>query len=374
MKKAFLVITVLIAIMCGRNISCAELTIGSVAHIKGQETNTLTGLGLVVGLAGTGDSGKDSRETIRSLARFMERLGHGGVNVEEMLKTRNVALVTVTATVPGTGAREGSLIDCHVAAIGGAKSLKGGQLMVTPLTGPKPARFPEMPIVYALATGMLALEDPEVPTTARISDGCKLEDDFYNPFVKDGVITIVIDDRYASWEMACAIADAVDQESPDGTRRARAINQKEVTVMLPEYEDPVRFIADFMKNEPLINFKIPTIVINKRAGKIAVDGNVEITPTAISYNGMTINIAPPPAGGDQAQAQPAQGQQAQANPPTQQRFVGIDTESTRNKVENARLDALLESLNAINVPEKDIIEIIENLDTMGNIHGRIIYH
>ena len=367
MKKLFVIIAVLVTVLCGRNFSLAELTIGSVAHIKGQETNTLSGIGLVVGLAGTGDSGKDFRETTRSLGRLMESLGHGGGNVEEMLKTRNVALVTVTATVPGSGAREGDLLDCHVASIGGAKSLKGGELIIAALTGPKPAKYPQQPIIYAQASGMLTLEDPEVPTTARISKGCRLEDDFYNPFVKDGVITIVIDNRYASFEMACAIADAVDQESPDGTRRAKPINQNEVDVALPMYEDPVRFIADFMKNEPLINFKIPTVVINKRAGKIAVDGNVEITPTAISLNGMTINIAPP-AGGDQAAQQGQQGQQGQ------QRFVGIDTESTRNKVENVRLDALLQSLNAINVPEKDIIEIIENLDTMGNLHGQIKYH
>ncbi|MDR1960372.1 MAG: flagellar basal body P-ring protein FlgI [Planctomycetaceae bacterium] len=363
MKKLILLFLVTWITVGEAGVSRAALTVGMVTHVKGQETNVLTGIGLVVGLNGTGD--KKLSETARSLANALRHFGHLEMSVEELARNKNVALVSVTATVPGAGAREGDLIDCQVASIGSAASLRGGQLLVTSMLGPVPAKSPEDAQVFATSSGLLTLEDAATPTVAVISKGCRLEDDFFNPFVKDGLITLVIDSRYAGWEMARAVATAVDQDSPDGVRRAQTLNQNNVAVMLPEYEDPVTFIADFMKNELIVTFKIPTVVINKRKGLITFDGNVEITPTAITHGDLTIAVAPLPAEGQAANPQPAG--------PRIEHFVGIDTESARNKAENPRLDALLQSLNAISVPAEDIIAIIEALDQQGNLHGRIQY-
>ncbi|MHC4177435.1 MAG: flagellar basal body P-ring protein FlgI, partial [Planctomycetota bacterium] len=80
----------------------------SICRVKGQEENTLQGLGLVVGLNGTGDGGR-SLPTIRSLAKVMNLMGEplGASGLTELKDAKNVALVTVTATVPAAGARQG---------------------------------------------------------------------------------------------------------------------------------------------------------------------------------------------------------------------------------------------------------------------------
>src|SRR5687768_17994900 len=112
----------------------ADHRIGDICRIKGQEENTLHGMGLVVGLRGTGDG--DSKPTLRALARYMELMGHrltpnqqGQPSIEELKNVKNVALVSVTATVPPGGAQQGDTLDCTISAIS-AKSLEGGHLLL----------------------------------------------------------------------------------------------------------------------------------------------------------------------------------------------------------------------------------------------------
>ena len=110
--------------------SRADHRIGDICRIKGQEENTLHGMGLVVGLRGTGDG--DSKATLRALSRYMELMGHrlpnnaqGQPSLDELKNVKNVALVFVTATVPAGGAQQGDDLDCTLSAIS-AKSLEGG--------------------------------------------------------------------------------------------------------------------------------------------------------------------------------------------------------------------------------------------------------
>src|SRR6187399_2315519 len=93
--------------------------VGDICRIKGQEENTLHGMGLIVGLRGTGDG--DNKATLRALARYMELMGHrlsnnaqGQPSLDELKSVKNVALVFVTATVPAGGAQQGDDIDCTV--------------------------------------------------------------------------------------------------------------------------------------------------------------------------------------------------------------------------------------------------------------------
>ncbi len=88
-------------------------------------------------------------------------IGKGGAG--ELKDAKNVALVMVTATVPAAGARQGDLLDCTVSSIGGAKSLAGGTLMMTPLQGP----HVNSDRVYAFAQGAINLNDIKLPTTGR---------------------------------------------------------------------------------------------------------------------------------------------------------------------------------------------------------------
>ncbi|MDL1969707.1 MAG: flagellar basal body P-ring protein FlgI, partial [Candidatus Desulfofervidaceae bacterium] len=112
------------------NVYAARLK--DIAHIYGVRSNQLIGYGLVVGLAGTGDS----QQIIFSLQSIVNMLERFGVKINPaQLRTRNVAAVMVTANIPPF-AKTGSKIDALVASMGDAKSLEGGMLLMTPLRGP----------------------------------------------------------------------------------------------------------------------------------------------------------------------------------------------------------------------------------------------
>ena len=149
-----------------------DLRIKDICRLKGQEENTLQGLGLVVGLKGTGDGG-DIKPTVRALTRSMQNMGgqvasdiQGRLIEKEMANAKNVALVFVEVTIPPSGAQQGDKLSCKVSAIS-AKSLEGGNLMLTHLLGPRADR----PVVFALASGQAVSVLPGFGTWFTVAQG-----------------------------------------------------------------------------------------------------------------------------------------------------------------------------------------------------------
>ena len=129
MKKIIDVI-LLCAILWTSTASAAPVRLKDLVDFGGVRGNDLVGYGLVVGLNGTGDGLRNSPFTEEMMASILERLG---VNVTgEQFRPKNVAAVLVTAALPAFG-RSGSKVDVTVSAIGDAKSLLGGTLIMTPL-------------------------------------------------------------------------------------------------------------------------------------------------------------------------------------------------------------------------------------------------
>jgi flagellar P-ring protein FlgI len=148
------------------------------AGFEGVRDNVLVGYGLVVGLNGTGDTLTNSPFTERSLIGMLERLGINETDDFATIKTKNIAAVMVTATLPPF-ASQGSHIDVSVGTMGDAKSLQGGILMVTPLQGADGE-------VYAVAQGTISSGfsasgasgtsvTKGVPTSGRIANGAIVE-------------------------------------------------------------------------------------------------------------------------------------------------------------------------------------------------------
>ncbi len=130
-------------VLCGRvghrRAGRPRILLKNICRVKGQEENTLHGLGLVVGLKGSGDGG-DFLPTIRGLSTALQLMGNNPFDKQNNIgikDAKNVALVMVTATIPAAGARQGDTLDCVVSSIGSAKSLAGGTLFMTPLQGPQ---------------------------------------------------------------------------------------------------------------------------------------------------------------------------------------------------------------------------------------------
>lgn len=346
----------------------AATRLKNICRVKGQEANTLQGLGIVVGLNGTGDGGKFA-PTIRSLQRAMQLMGNPVIDPAELKEGKNVALVMVTATIPASGGREGDQLDCVVSSIGAAKSLAGGRLFLTPLQGPQPPQQPAqpggappgMPVVpqaeqariYALAQGMVHIDDLRMPTSGRVHGGCRLEEDFLNVFSKDDAITLVLDKHHADFEVAQEVAELINSQLlslQTGDRYlARALDAVNVQVKIPPYyrDDPVLFVSQVLAlsiTEPPTDARV---VINERSGSVVIGADVEIGAAVITHKNIVIETGNNAPGG---------------------RFFALDAGQTQT----ARLKALVEALNGLKVPPEDVIEIIKGLDRNGKLHGRLI--
>ncbi len=344
--RLLMTMTLILAVQC--SYAAAAVRLKDICRVKGQETNSLQGLGLIVGLKGTGDGGR-YLPTIRSLATVMQYMRNPAIGgADELRDATNVALVMVTATVPAGGARQGDQLDCYVSSIGAAKSLVGGRLFLAALQGPDI----DSPKIYGFAEGMIHIDDPVTPTVGRIHGGCRLEEDFFNPFVDQGRITLVLDKNHADFEVAQEVAETINGQlsiQSGGGDPAKAINAVNVIVSVPQqyWEDPVLFVSQIMAltmSEPPTEARV---VINERAGSIVIGAEVEIGAVVVSHKNIVIET------GDQLPAD---------------RFVGVDPGATQT----AKLRSLVTALQAVKVPNADIIDIIKGLDRNGKLHGRLI--
>ena len=327
-----------------------------VTHLKGRRTNKLVGFGLVVGLQGTGDGGKYAA----SMAQLQKLLENFEIPVPAaaLTDTRNVAIVMVEVTLPDNGTREGDAIDVAVSSTGAAKSLAGGRLVPCPLQGP------DLGAIYAWASGPIATPDPKIKTNGTIRRGAVMEADvIHNYITDDHKITLVLEDDYASWSWASAIAERINEENSEIGRVRRlafAAGPKFVEVDIPEpyWADPAEFIAGIERVELLLPAPEAKVVINRRTGTIMIGDDVTIGPAVIAHNGMTITtVQPPPA-------------PTPATPLIKEEFVAA-VSVPKNPRGAAKLKELVDALNRLNVPSKDIIEIIENLYKGGKITGKL---
>ena len=152
-------------LLAGAGTVQARTRLENICTVAGQNEHRLIGLGLVIGLKGTGDS--KNLPTIRAMAAALRLMFNPVENATELKDLNNVALVMIEATIPAQGTRKGQKLDCHVSAIGGAKSLRGGRLMNSPLS----SQLIDDERVMGLASGALAIEDATTPTSAKITGG-----------------------------------------------------------------------------------------------------------------------------------------------------------------------------------------------------------
>ncbi|EAQ82412.1 flagellar P-ring protein [Blastopirellula marina DSM 3645] len=325
-------------------------------RVKGQEENYLQGIGLVVGLKGTGD--KNLTPTHKALSLVMKHLGSNsgagpdGEYLPEALKTvTNTALVIVRARVPAEGAEEGDMIDCEVSSLG-AKSLEGGSLAISTLQGPNP----HDKTVWAMATGNLETFSKAVPTNARIKSGCRIERTIRNSFVTpDKKVYLVLNDGYKDWQMAQEIVFSVGnllqvgQGSSSNVQIARALDQKTIEVQIPpQYQsDPVFFVSILM-DTPIVDKQLNNkVVINKARGVIVVGSDVEIGPDVVTHNGIKIETIDPESS----------------------KFVELNTQPAYA----TRLKDLVDALNTLKVPAEDVIDIIVAIHHQGKLYGELIF-
>ena len=154
--------------------AAAEARIKDITSVRGVRSNQLVGMGIVVGLKGTGDSLRNSPFTEQAMLAMLERLGQTTRGLD--MRTRNVAAVMVTAELPAF-AVGGNRIDITVSSLSDATSLAGGTLILTPLQAPNGE-------TYAVGQGSIVISGFQakgqnetlthgVPTAGRIVGGAQ---------------------------------------------------------------------------------------------------------------------------------------------------------------------------------------------------------
>ncbi len=356
MRKHLPILVALLTLHAARTASAVK--IADITRIGGQRTNVLTGVGLVYGLKGTGDGG-DFLPAIKPLAAMLTRFADP-TNVVDLTKAQNVALVSLIATVPATGVRDGDHLDVHIMSVGAAASLKGGRLFVCPMQGPMPRGDKQGSAIFALSEGPVTIEDPSTPTVGVVKLGCVMEADLPARAIDNGKFTLILEDPSANWTTASTIAKVVnDIADTTGESLAVALDAKNIVVTIPpaERERTDVFISRVLQLPILLLPTEARVLINDRTGTMIVTGDVDISPVVISHKGLTIStIDPKPV--------PTRNEPVVSK----RNVVSIDT----TQQGGAKLQDLALAFDQLKVPADDRIEIVKELYRTGKLHAKLI--
>ncbi|MHC4629653.1 MAG: flagellar basal body P-ring protein FlgI [Planctomycetota bacterium] len=343
--------------------------IKDIVDIQGIRSNPLRGVGLVIGLAGNGDTTLLSRQMLTNILR-----DSGLVLSPSDLTGGNIAVVMVTAEL-GPFAREGSQIDVDVSAVGDAKSLQGGMLLPTPLKGLDGQ-------VYAVAQGGVSIGGWTVAgdnasitknhqTVGRIPGGGIVEKEEIATFVEyiAGHRIITLNLRNNDFSTTERISKAINQDYPDS---AVVVDAGTVKVKIPSEISRtgiVDFIVDITK--PEVKVDVPAVVvINERTGTIVVGENVGISAVAISQGSLVIKIKEMPI-----VSQPtAPFSDAGDTKVVQQTIIGVE-EKDAYLIPVSRavtVSELAKVLNAIGATPRDMIAIFNTLKKAGALQAKLV--
>jgi flagellar P-ring protein precursor FlgI len=343
----------------------AASRIKDLTSVEGVRQNQLIGYGLVVGLNGTGDTLNNIPFTRQSLQAMLERLG---VNIRgQTLRTGNVAAVMVTANLPPFGT-QGTRIDVTVSAMGDAKSLQGGTLLVTPLLGADGN-------VYGVAQGSLAIGGFQaegdaakitrgVPTVGRISNGAIIEREI--DFALNRLPNLRLALRNADFTTAKRIAAAINDYI--GQPTAEPLDPSTVQLMIPK-QFAGKVVALLTEIEQLqIEPDLPAkIVIDERSGIIVMGRDVRVSTVAVAQGNLTVSINETP---QVSQPGPFSRGQTRVVPRTQ---VGVQEDGKKLALvkEGVSLQQLVDGLNALGIGPRDMIAILQAIKAAGAIQADI---
>jgi flagellar P-ring protein precursor FlgI len=369
---------VAIGVVCfAPQLTSAEVRIKDIANFEGVRENHLIGYGLVVGLLGSGDKLNSSPFTRESIRGMLERLGVANLEGSD-LKTKNTAAVMVTAKLPPF-ARRGSPIDVTVSSLGDATSLRGGTLLVTPLTGADGA-------VYAVAQGAVATSGYRVdgnaasvvegvPTIAKIENGAIVEQEIdFNLFQLDSIRIALRDPDFTT---ADRMRDAIVAKL--GPQSAEVLDSGTVEVWVNGKSNVADTIMA-VENLTLTPDAVARVVVDEKSGTIVMGADVRIAQVAISQGGLTVRVqenfqvsqpGPVSFGGSTAvvTGAPIQiGGSTVVIPETEIEIEERDGSFTILRGD-VSLQELVNGLNAIGVGARQTIAILQAIKAAGALHA-----
>ena len=344
-----------------------EIRLKDLVEFDGVRGNDLVGYGLVVGLNGTGDGIRNAPFTEEIMSNLLERLG---VNVAgEAYRPKNVAAVFVTAELPAF-ARAGGRIDVTVSAIGDAKSLLGGTLVMTPMNGADGQ-------IYAVAQGTIiaggvvaegdaARVVQGVPTAGGIPAGARVEREVDFDFTTLNSLRLAL--RSPDFTTAGRIEASLNREF--GRRVATMLDSGtvELDVNAANMRSPAHVVGR-IENLAISPQMRARVVVDQRSGTIVIGEDVRISRVAVAQGNLTLRIEEAPM---VVQPNPFAEGETVVVPRTN---ANINQEPGTGLAEvtgGTSLSELVAGLNALGVAPHDMIDILKSIKAAGALHAEFI--
>ncbi|MDB5654653.1 MAG: flgI [Tardiphaga sp.] len=343
----------------------ATSRIKDLANIEGVRQNQLIGYGLVVGLNGTGDTLNNIPFTKQSLQAMLERMG---VNIRgATIRTGNVAAVMVTGNLPAFGT-QGTRMDVTVSALGDAKNLMGGTLLVTPLLGADGN-------VYAVGQGSVAIGGfaaegaaasvtRGVPTVGRIANGAIIEREI--EFALNRLPTVRLALRNPDFTTAKRIAAAVNDFL--GTKSAEPLDPSTVQLSIPpEFKGNVVAMLTEIEQLQVDPDLAAKIIIDERSGIIVMGRDVRVATVAVAQGNLTVTIS---EGANVSQPAALSNGRTVSTPSTR---VGVSEDGKKLALvkDGVSLQQLVDGLNGLGIGPRDLIGILQAIKAAGAIQADI---
>lgn len=362
----------LAALLCLLALSCAAkeapMRVKDLGKVQGWRENVLVGTGIVTGLAGTGDS-PSNRATRQALSNVLAQFNL--TVAPEQVNSRNVAVVMVSASLPAF-AREGDTLDVTVTSSGDARSLLGGNLLLTALRAPNGR-------IFALAQGPLSIGGHRYdangnvvqknhPTAGSIPNGATVEVGMASAATPPRQVTFVLSE--ADYTTASRVAEAINRQVAPGIAHARDASGIEIEVPESDRQEVVGFLAR-IENVGVEADRRARVVINERTGTVVAGGDVRISRVAISHGDLKISIA-------------------SQNSVSQPSFIGRAGPGVSTAiVTNTQVDVeepagvgflagagtvsdLVQSLARMKTSTRDIISILRAVKAAGALHAELV--
>ena len=361
-RKSTLFLLSLCAVLAAQASRLKDLTV-----IEGGRDNQLVGYGLVVGLAGDGDSNAVS--TLRSVANVLQR--YGLTLSAQDIKSKNVAAVMITADISAF-LKPGARIDVTVASMGDAKSLQGGVLLQSPLLGADGR-------AYAVAQGPVAVGgflggaggaggatvQKNHPTTGSISNGAIVEREVPAQFVHDNMLRLLL--HNPDYTSAARMVESINAVYPQA---AMAPDAATVAVRLPpEFAGrEVPFVSELGGIEVTPD-TLARIVINERTGTIVATSSVRLSQVAIAHGSLTITVT-----SNQAVSQPNAFGATGTTTTTNSTQTNV-TETRGSFIvlkEAPTIERLAAALNALGVSTREMMAIFQTLKRSGALQAELV--
>lgn len=335
-----------------------------IAQIRNARANQLSGMGLVIGLQGTGDS-KSTIFTNRAFVNMLERLGLPNIG---QLTVKNIAAVMVTANLPPF-IKPGQGLDVNVASMGDAKSIENGVLVRTPLLGPDGR-------TYAVAQGPISIGGfgvesdgvivkKNVPTVGRIPNGALVEKEV-NVTMLDENGNLYIDLLNPDYTNASELADKINKSL---LGNAKAMDPASVRVFVTNsYKDNLVDLIARIENLNLSpRNNAAKVVLDERTGTILIGQNVKISPVAVSHGGLTVKVEK-----QNDVSQPNAMSKGETTPVTNTQITAIEEKGVTKLFEGGTtIGELVKSLNVLGVSTKDLITIIQTIKAAGALNAQL---